>query len=316
MPVFHGGKAGRLGRIATEADALAQAAREEHWRLLYVALTRAEDLLFLGGALGVRDKGVVPPDSWYAAVDRAMANTWDLATEDDAVWGAVRVHRAGTSRQPEPPRAAPPAAAAVPDWARTPAPVEARPPRPLSPSAIAADDVAQPPAGPAAAAAARRGQLLHALFERLPGVAPAERAAAATAWLARTAADLAPAVRAELAATALGIVADPRFADVFGPDALAEAPIAATVGGIVIAGTVDRLLVTADRVRIVDFKTGLAVPASAAEVPPYHLRQMAAYAAALGAIFPGRDIAAALLYTHRATLIDLPPELLAAHAPG
>jgi ATP-dependent helicase/nuclease subunit A len=316
VPVFHGGKAGRIGRVAAEADAVAQAASEEHWRLLYVALTRAEDLLFVGGALGVRDQGVVASDSWYAAVERAMVTTWDPPGEPDAAWGSVRVHRAGTLIEPEPPRDAAPAAAAVPDWARSPAPVEARPPRPLSPSAIAADDVAAPPPGPAAQAAARRGQLLHTLFERLPGIAAHDRATAAAAWLARTAADLDAAARDALAATALAIVDDPAFAAVFGPDSLAEAPIAATVGDAVIAGTVDRLLVTPDVVRVIDFKTGTRVPETAAGVAPYHLRQMAAYAAALGVIFPGRRVEAALLYTHSATLVALPPDLLAAHAPA
>ncbi len=310
VPVFHGGKAGRIGRVGDEADAVAKAAREEHWRLLYVALTRAEDLLFIGGALGSRDKGVVPPDSWYAAVERAMVKTWDPPGEDDAAWGSVRVHRAGTGSVVEEPRAAAPPAAAVPAWARTPAPVEARPPRPLSPSAIAADDIAAPPPGPAAQAAARRGQLLHTLFERLPAVAVADRAGAVADWLARTAPDLDAAAREGMARTVLGIVADPRFADLFGPDALAEAPVAATVGDLVIAGTVDRLLVEPGRVRVVDFKTGSRVPASVAEVAPYHRRQMAAYAAALGAIFPGRRIEAALLYTHDATLIELPPDEL------
>ncbi len=316
VPVFHGGRAGRLGLVADEADALAAATRAEHWRLLYVALTRAEDLLFVGGALGVRDAGVAPEGSWHAAIAHAMITTWDTAEEEDPAWGAVRIHRAGTLSQLEPPHAVAPPAAAVPEWARTPAPVEARPPRPLSPSAIAADDVAQAPPGPAAAAAARRGQLLHTLFERLPDVPPTDRAAAATAWLARAAADLDAATRERLATTALGIVGDPAFADVFGLDSLAEAPIAATVGDIVIAGTVDRLLVTPTRVRVVDFKTGASVPATAAEVAPYHLKQMAAYVAALDVIFPGRRIEAALLYTHAARLIELPAEMLAANAPG
>ena len=316
VPVFPGGKAGRLGLVADEADALAATRRAEHWRLMYVALTRAEDLLFVGGALGVNDKGIAPEGSWHAAVERAMIKTWDMAVEDDPEWGAVRIHRAGTRAETDPPRRAAPPAAAVPDWARTPAPVEARPPRPLSPSAIAADDVAHAPPGPAAAAAARRGQLLHTLFERLPNVAPADRAAAATAWLARAAADLDAGARDRIATTALGIIADPAFADVFGPDSLAEAPIAATVGDIVIAGTVDRLLVTATRVRVVDFKTGASVPATAAEVAPYHLKQMAAYVAALRVIFPGRQVEAALLYTHAARLIELPDTVLAANAPG
>jgi ATP-dependent helicase/nuclease subunit A len=74
----------------------------------------------------------------------------------------------------------------------------------------------------------------------------------------------------------------------------------------VIAGTVDRLCVGDTLVRVIDFKTGRAVPASAAAVPPGHVAQMGAYAEALGVIFPGRRIEAALLYTHGPTLITLP----------
>src|SRR3546814_8575747 len=77
------------------------------------------------------------------------------------------------------------------------------------------------------------------------------------------------------------VIDDPAFADIFAPDALAEAPVAAVVGETVVAGTVDRLLVTDGHVRVIDFKTGSRVPARLAEVPVYHLRQMAAYVAAL-----------------------------------
>jgi len=51
-------------------------------------------------------------------------------------------------------------------------------------------------------------------------------------------------------------------------------------------------------------------------VPPYHLRQMAAYREALAAIFPGRAIETMLLYTAGPTLFALPPALLDAHKPG
>ncbi len=83
-----------------------------------------------------------------------------------------------------------------------------------------------------------------------------------------------------------------------------------------IAGTADRLLVTPDRIRVVDFKTGRAVPPSPAEVPAAHLRQMAHYLAALEVIFPDRAVEAALLYTSGPTLHRLGAELLAPHRPG
>jgi len=87
------------------------------------------------------------------------------------------------------------------------------------------------------------------------------------------------------------------------------------VEGLVVAGTVDRLVVGPDRVRVVDFKTGRRAPATLADVPAYHLRQMAAYAAALAVIFPERTVEAALLYTAGPVLHPLPPELLAEHKP-
>jgi ATP-dependent helicase/nuclease subunit A len=81
---------------------------------------------------------------------------------------------------------------------------------------------------------------------------------------------------------------------------------------LVVSGTVDRLVVGPDVVRVVDFKTARRAPDSLDAIPPYHLRQMAAYAAALAVIFPGKRIEAALLYTAGPTLHVLPAELLAA----
>ncbi len=80
-----------------------------------------------------------------------------------------------------------------------------------------------------------------------------------------------------------------------------------------VVGVADRLLVTAERVTVVDFKTARRPPASLEQVPDQTLRQMAAYVAALEAIYPGRSIRAALLYTQTPQLIALPADLLAAH---
>jgi len=287
---------------------------EEHWRLLYVAATRAEEWLAIGGALGPGARGQIPANSWYAALTAALDGL-DAAETEDGLWCSVRAHGQEAARGRErPPRAAS-AESTPPAWLHAPAPQEARPPRPLAPSAIGIDTIANPPPGAAMRAAAERGRLLHALFERLPDLAPEARAGAADRWLERSAGVADPALRAALAGDALAVIEDPRFAAIFSAAALAEAPIAAVVGGEVIAGTVDRLLVTAERVMVVDFKTGRRAPATLDRVPDHHLDQMGAYAAALAAIFPGRAIEAALLYTAGPTLIAVPPALLADHKP-
>jgi len=288
--------------------------REEHWRLLYVALTRAEERLYIGGALGVRDRAGPAEASWYRIVETALAglgagstdsSRWGRETRFGSLEARARIVRKDSEREQ-----------VLPPWLHRPAPAEERPPRPLAPSSLGEDDVADPPPGPEQRQAALRGRLLHALFERLPGVAAELRPALADRWLEQSAGIAEPGLRTALAADACRIIADPAFADLFGPDALAEAPIAAVVaGGAVIAGTVDRLLVRDDRIFLADFKTGLRAPAALADIPAPHLRQMAAYRAALRAIFPGRPVEAALLYTAAPVLHRLPDCLLDAHAP-
>ncbi|MCC2976203.1 double-strand break repair helicase AddA [Sphingomonas sp. PL-96] len=315
FPVFRpraGERDGPLDAALAEADAKELA---EHWRLFYVAATRAEERLVIAGAPGTRAQGVAPPLSWHAAAGAAL-DALAVGIEEDG----TRVFRGRTPAKPVPQRAGAiksvgADAEPVPAWLRAPAPEEARPPRPLAPSSLGEDEVADPPPTPAMRAAAQRGRLLHQMFERLPGLPPAERAAAGERWLAGAAQVEDAAERRRIVRDALAILEEPRFASLFGPDALAEAPIAATIGGTVVSGTVDRLLIEDDRVLVVDFKTGRRAPENAAEAPTYHLRQMAAYAAALAVIFPGRRIEAALLYTAVPRLIELPVALLDEHKP-
>ena len=197
-----------------------------------------------------------------------------------------------------------------------PAPEEARPPRPLAPSSIGADEAADPPPSPAMRDAAERGQLLHALLERLPVVAEEDRREAADRWLAGAGGLADAGQRAELVELVCSIIGDARFADVFAPDALAEVPLAAVVDGQVIAGKVDRLHVSEARVRVVDFKTNRRAPDTLSAAPESHLKQIAAYAAALAQVFPGRAIEAALLYTAGPVLLPVDQETLERFKPG
>ena len=314
IPVFRPRSSERGGPLDAVTTAAERRELEEHWRLFYVAATRAEERLVIAGALGPKAKGVPPVSSWYAAADRAFTELGLPAGEGERVFAgsepqAVIVRKAPVSTATDP-------AAALPDWAHQPAPQEARPPRPLSPSALGEDAVSDPPPTPAMRVAAERGRLIHALFERLPSVEPEARVAAADRWLAQAGGVEQADARSEIAGSVIAVLGDPRFAELFGPDTLAEAPIAATLAdGIVVSGTVDRLLIEPTRVRVVDFKTGRRAPRTLSELPDYHVRQIAAYAAALAVIFPDRTIEAALLYTAGPTMLDLPAELIAAHKP-
>ena len=318
IPVFGVRSGEKIGVLADHVAHAEKIDREEHWRLLYVAMTRARQHLFVTGSLGSKAKGEVPETSWYAAI-RDGLQTLPTETVAHPVWGEVTRHgdpgAAGDSvkvaRGPSPATANPD----LPRWLTDPAPEEARPPRPLSPSDLGQDDVAHPPPTPAMLDAQRRGTLLHALFERLPDVPPSDRSSRAEAWLRDQRGIEEADERRALVATVETVLDNPEWSDLFAPDALAEAPIAAAVGEVVIGGTVDRLRVTEDHVQLIDFKTSRKVPQRAEYAPPAYLRQMAGYVAALRKIFPGRRVEAGLLYSHAPALLPISDAVLEAHKP-
>ncbi|SFG30741.1 DNA helicase/exodeoxyribonuclease V, subunit A [Novosphingobium sp. CF614] len=304
----------KQGRIAERIEANRKADEEEHWRLLYVAMTRAEEALFVGGALGRRDRDGPPPKSWYARLRELFPPEAEMA---DPIWGSRCEH--GTAAGPTlvevvSPRL--PLRTPLPPWLERVPPAEPRPPRPLAPSALGEDDAPDPPFPPGAGReAARRGTLVHKLLERLPEVTAEARAATGRAWLERNVPGLSDHDRDAMLAAALRVLAHPDWADLFAPGSLAEVPVTAVVGGQVVAGTIDRLVVEPERVRLVDFKTARRPPSSLDQVPPGVLRQMGAYAAALEATFPGRTVEVALLYTATPHLIAVPAATLDRYKP-
>ncbi|MFM5908621.1 MAG: UvrD-helicase domain-containing protein, partial [Novosphingobium sp.] len=205
----------KLGRIL-EVEARARAEeREEHWRLLYVAMTRAEEALFVTGALGARETEPAA-DSWYARLAEVLEGSPQLR---DDIWHR-RIEFGST-----PPMAFGSQDVAVaqelsllPPWAERPIPAEPRPPRPLAPSRLGEEQTADAPWPPGTAIdAARRGVLIHKLLERLPEVPSADREGAALRWLARNAADLSGAIHAEMVAAALRVLDQEGWADLFSP---------------------------------------------------------------------------------------------------
>ena len=174
--------------IASQLAALDRREREEHWRLLYVALDPRR-----GAALRRRRPRPRRPQGTrrLELVDRASIPRSPASAPNGTtiLIGAGPAVSAIPNISPRPPPRAAAPEGLLPDWIRRPAPTEARPPRPLAPSALGEDDVADPPPSPALRVAAQRGRLLHSLFERLPDVPREERAGRADRWLERSGRD-------------------------------------------------------------------------------------------------------------------------------
>lgn len=287
-------------------------ALEEHRRLLYVALTRARDRLYI---CGFENKRGVKEGSWYALAQRAAQAIGEAVPR-----GEETLRVLGEAEFETVPASAAETAGPLhlDAWAQTPAPAERERPRLIRPSEAAG--VEEPgvlsPVGTRSAARFRRGNLVHALLAHLPEIAPEKRRDAAAAFLA--ARDIPNDESRALIAETLAIIDEPAFAAAFAPAARAEVAIVADLPelgeGARVSGRLDRLAVSETEVLAVDFKTNRPPPARVEDVPKLYIAQMALYRAALAKIFPGRPIACALVWTDGPSLMRLNDALLAAEA--
>ncbi len=333
VPVWAPRKEFRCAASDVLRQATARRRSEEYNRLLYVALTRAEDRLLV---CGWQTKREPPPDCWYNLVRTGFLAVGAIPARFDAptdFWDGERlVHAATQSAPPDrteateaaPTEAALPAwAGAAPLWQSAPSPPEPAMPLPLAPSRPqdgtlgSVPRAASPLAGrDADGARFRRGQLLHTLLQHLPPLPRGDHTAAAGSYLQQPCHGLAADEAEKLVADVLAVLGHPALAALFGPHGRAEVALTGVVGGRVVGGLVDRLAVLPDRVLLADYKTNRSPPASLANVPILYLRQMASYRAVLQAIHPDRPVYCALVWTERARVMPLPPDLLDRHAPG
>ena len=297
------GRANREDPLTREARAQARTAQEEEYRrLLYVAMTRAEDRLYVCGWQG---RDTPPDDCWYALVRTGMESLEGVESLEMPEGAGLVYAEPQTAPLPPPEEQMPEAGAPppLPPELLVPPAEEPPAPRPLAPSRALPEPAPHSPIDPTDRQAQERGDAAHKLLERLPAVAPATRLAEARRLLAKH--DLDEVEKEALAASMIAVIENPAYAPYFAPDTLAEVPVSAHVGGRDIDGRVDRLLVREREVIALDCKTGRA-PAEGEVVPEAYRIQMESYRMALASVFPDRNITCGLLFVDAPRLIWLP----------
>jgi len=291
----------RAAKAAAQARAL-----EEHRRLLYVALTRAKDRLYVCGFEG---KTGVKPGSWYALAQAAAERIGV-----DLVRGETTIKAVGETIDES---AFPATARAAerdekPAWLTQPGPRDVPLPRLIRPFDAAGLDEPSVISPLEINRRFRRGLVVHSLLARLPDIAPALRLEKAQAYLRaqKFTGDEAAAMIAET----LRVLDDPDFAPAFTPQSRAEVAIVADLPelgtGARVNGRIDRLAETVEDVLIVDFKSNRPPPRNEADVPALYMTQMALYRAAAAKIFDGKRIVCGLVWTDGPTLMKLSNSLL------
>ena len=322
--------------VAQERKALGEDRMCEYRRLLYVALTRAEDRLVICGW----NKADKANDlSWYSLCFSALvgscetvnfsfpedpAGAWEgegLLRTSEQTLTVIPVRKDAVPEQPEQEQGR------LPGWAGKSPVAEPVPPRPLVPSLpLESEPAVRSPllrgggktrlVRGGRLRAFQRGRLVHRLLQSLPDIEPDKWEQTARRFLSSPLHGLDEEEAIALSRETLQILKHPDFAEFFGPDSRAEVTLTGLVhqeGGRVdvISGQVDRLLVRPDRVVVLDFKTNRAPPQRTEDVQVAYLRQLALYKRVLMDLYPGRRIECCLVWTDETRVMPIPDDLLA-----
>ncbi len=329
VPAWVPGKMLSNALTAEDDQRLKTLTEEEYRRLLYVGMTRAADRLIVCGYRGkVENIG-----TWQGMISSALSahayhcQPAEFQGPDDG-WKGFRWRLPAAPGQTVRKEAAIEAFSTLPSLPQAlsrPLPAPAPLPRPLSPSGAGvmvdddADDliVSSPlfASKDSGGLAMQKGRLVHRMLQMLPDFPSTDRPAAARRYAERSARFWPNEERDGLVASVLAVLSQPDLEDVFSQRSQAEVSIMGTLSlqgrDYAISGRIDRLAVTATRVVILDYKTNREPPKSLESTPLAHRAQLAIYREILKPLYPEQVIDCVLVYTETASVVTLPPALLA-----
>ncbi|MEC7490684.1 MAG: double-strand break repair helicase AddA [Pseudomonadota bacterium] len=319
----------RSRTYGNHAQQLAQIARrrqdEEYRRLLYVAMTRAEDRLYVTG-YGTHQKA--PDNAWWNLIFRGLEGCSkrykfeshpETVDKSDLVWRGEGLRLTSPQKSKPDTRAGPRAVSGrlpdLPCWVDKDALTETVPMR-LAPSrAVDTDLPVRSPSGADGGFGFQRGLLVHRLLQMLPEIAADNRRTLARDFLTRPGHGLSENQVDEILAETLNVLNDPACDGLFGLDSKAEVSVAGVLNGVAVSGRIDRLLVTETKIKVLDFKTNRTPPRNAQDIPELYLRQMAAYRSLLQRIYKKQLIECILVWTAGPVLTTLDAKAMDMLAP-
>ncbi len=276
-------------------------ANEEYKRLLYVALTRAEDRLCI---CGYRKGTAVKDESWYGICKRSLSAIGQTDETEKVVYETpqeldVAAVQTGVTKE-----------LTRPDfpWLTQPAAEENPLAKPYTPSRPDEDDndvALVSPIGEDGSNRYRRGRIIHKLLQFMPDVHSADKAQIIDEFLRKNAPELTSAQAGRIREEVLTLLNNPQFGSLFGPGSKAEVPVIGEADGKIISAQVDRLVVTENKVMIVDFKTNRPAAKTPADVPPVYVKQLRAYRDLLARIYPAKQVQSYILWTDTAQIMQI-----------
>ncbi len=270
---------------------------EEYRRLMYVAVTRAEDRMIF---CGFRKKNKASEESWYQLFKNSFTHIAKV-DEKQKVW----TYRSNQDIEQENknPLSQEPAIEPIPNFMHTPAAKEKPLSKPLTPS--------KPDEEPAVVSPLtirddshffKRGSIIHKLLQIIPDILAENRRSFIAEFLKHKAPEF---DAEEITAEVMNLLDNNEFGGVFGANSKAEVPIMGEINGKIVSGQIDRLIINQDNIIVVDFKTNRRPPQNAADIPEVYRSQLGAYKALLQKIYPDKEVKTFILWTNTAQIMPL-----------
>ncbi len=260
-----------------------QKTRDEHARLLYVALTRAQDRLYVCGSQTTKE---LKDECWYSQIERAIQRIGEY-DDESGIWRyqplatqAIKERLAETIETNP-----------LPNWALDPYREEKE-------QSNKAADISTD--------ASVRGILLHRLLEVLPTVKTKDYHAIAQKIISQS--KTPQLITPDDVQKIIDLLTHPTLGALFSSHTLAEVNISGNLDGKPFLGRIDRLSIQNNHIMIVDYKTSTNPPKTIKDIHNSHIKQLSGYAKILGEIYQNHTLQLFLLWTENLDLMEVPLE--------
>lgn len=260
---------------------------DEYIRLLYVAMTRAQDELYICGTAGINK---INDNCWYRIVERTISK---IGKKTGNGWEVV----SGKMLENIPVEDKKAADTTLPDYLLNSVTQESGE-QTYYPSGKINSNLAL-----ADTKSITRGNAIHKLLEILPAIEKEKNKEVGKKILERQFPELEN--KDNLLDNVVNVINDPEFSDLFGDNSRAEIEVCGKIEGKHFSGRIDRLVVRESEVLIIDYKSTTVPPENAGQIPQEYIEQMKAYKKILQDVYRDKKIRAFLLWTANLELMEV-----------
>ena len=283
-------------KCAEIKNSMKQKEDDEYRRLLYVALTRAEDRLFI---CGYSNSAKINAHSWYSLCRDNLVDSGFPADEIYINETPEFIAKKASDEQFLTYNVLP-----AEDWLFTNVKPENPLAKPYTPSKPIDEEVDAVSPLEESGNFYKRGIIIHKLLQFLPqNMGDMEKSI--DVFLQKNAADFSAVQQNKIKSEVVSLLKNPQFAEFFGPKAKSEVAISGEVDGKIVSAQLDKLLILPDKIIIVDFKTNRPPAQNLMFTPKVYIDQLTTYAKLLKKIYPNHVIETYILWTNEARLMQV-----------